>query len=421
MRRRTLLTLSGLQQAAICPGSAVLPRIGSTSAKADMGSALHEYNAVKGEHGKRAADDQADEIADRWNLEGKERAMFFARARALDLGIPDGALYEVSLCLRADGTVEPTPGGRGEYMAPEDAIVAGTLDILFATPEPIQDGAWCPRDSVLWTPDLKTGDEAYVAPIARNWQARVSALLGARWTGADAVVPAIVFPSANGGSWDVPTDHGRPIPLRRKELAKIDADLRALHATVTEQSERVAAGKMPKLVTGTHCTYCAARAGCPAHVSETKALIAGDTGLTTGPLTREQAVKVAGLLGPARAALKAAEEALRAHVETFGPVQLPDGKVYGPSVTEESTYHVREVYQALLEEFEPIVGAEKADEMASKAFTATKSGIYDAIEEAHTFAGIKRQKKNTFERIVSAPGVVTKEPAVRWGAHYPKT
>jgi hypothetical protein len=132
-------------------------------------------------------------------------------------------------------------------------------------------------------------------------------------------------------------------------------------------------------------------------------------------------VKVAGLLGPARAALKAAEEALRAHVETFGPVQLPDGKVYGPSVTEESTYHVREVYQALLEEFEPIVGAEKADEMASKAFTATKSGIYDAIEEAHTFAGIKRQKKNTFERIVSAPGVVTKEPAVRWGAHYPKT
>jgi hypothetical protein len=418
--RRALLTLSGLQLAASCPGSAVLPRIGSTSAKADMGSALHEYNAVKGEHGKHAANDQADEIADRWNLEGKERAMFFARARSLDLGIPDGALHEVSLCLRADGTVESAVGGRGEYMAPDDAIVAGTLDILFATPEPIQDATWCPRDSVLWTPDLKTGDDNHVAPIARNWQARVSALLGSRWTGADAVVPAIVFPTANGGSWDVPTDHGRPIPLRRKELAQIDADLRALHAMVAEQAERVAAGKAPKLVTGSHCTYCHARAGCPAHVSEVRALITGASGLVGGSLTPEQAVKVAGLLGPARAALKAAEDALRAHVEAFGPVELPNGKVYGPSVTEETTYHVREVYQAMVEEFEPIVGIDKADEFASKAFSATQKGIYEAIEEAHKLAGMKRQKKNAFERIVSQPGVVTKEPSIRWGAHYPK-
>lgn len=418
--KRALLTLSGLQQAAICPGSAVLPRIGSTSSKADMGSALHEFNAIRGEHGKRAANEQADEIADRWSLEGKERAVFFARARSLDLGIPDGALFEVPLCLRADGTVEPTTGGRGEYMAPEDAIVAGTLDILFATPEPIQDETWCPRDSVLWTPDLKTGDESFVAPIARNWQARVSALLGARWTGADAVVPAIVFPGANGGAWDVPKDGDRYVPLRKKELAQIEADVRRLHGTVAEQAERVADGKLPRLVTGTHCTYCPARAGCPALTSETRALVAGTSGLTVGPLTREQATKAAGMLGPARAAVKAMEEALRAHVEAFGPVELPDGKAYGPQPSEETTYHIRETYQAMIDEFEPIVGMEKADEMASKAFTATKSGIYDAIAEAHEFAGIKRQKKDAFERIVSAPGVVTKEPSVRWGAYYPK-
>jgi hypothetical protein len=418
--RRAILTLSGLQQAAICPGSAVLPRIGSTSTKADIGSALHEYNATCGEHGKQIAVEVADGIADRWNLEGKDRAIFFARAWALDLGIPEGALHEVPLCLRADGTVEPTTGGRGEYMAPEDTIVAGTLDILFATPEPIQDATWCPRDSVLWAPDLKTGDDAYVAPIARNWQARVSALLGARWTGADAVVPAIVFPSANGGAWDVPMDGGRPVPLRRKELAQIDADLRKLHATVVEQAERVVDGKLPRLVTGSHCTYCPARAGCPAHVSEARALITGESGLVSGPLTREQAAKVAGLLGPARAALKAAEEALRAHVEAFGPVPLPDGKVYGPTKTEDTTYHTRETYQALIEELEPIVGAERAAELADKAFTATKTGIYEAIEEAHNFAGIKRQKKSAFERIVSAPGVATTTPTVRWGAHHPK-
>jgi hypothetical protein len=305
-------------------------------------------------------------------------------------------------------------------MAPDDTIVAGTLDILFATPEPIEDGAWCPRDSVLWTPDLKTGDESYVAPIARNWQARASALLGARWTGADAVVPAIVFPNNDGSSWDVPMANGEPIALRRKELAQIETDLRALHATVAEQAERVDAGKLPRLVTGTHCTYCAARPGCPAHVSETRALVMGDAGLATGPLTREQAVKAAGLLGPARAAVKAMEDALRAHVEVFGEVPLPDGKVYGPTTTEETTYHVPETYQALVDEFEPIVGPELAAKIANNAFTATKGGIYDAIEEAHKEAGIKRQKKNAFERITSQPGVTTKTPAVRWGAHYPK-
>jgi len=418
--KRAILTLSGLQQAAICPGSAVLPTIGSTSTKADIGSALHEYNAIKGEQGKHAADEQAAAIADRRNLEDKDRAVFLSRARSLDLGIPEDALYEVPLCLREDGTVEPVAGGQGVYMAPDDAIVAGTLDIMFATPDPIQDGTWCPRDSVLWTPDLKTGGEAYVAPIARNWQARVSALLGARWTGAEAVVPAIVFPSANGGAWDIPMEQGRPIPLREKDLVKIDADLRALHARVTEQAERIADGKLPKLVTGAHCTYCRARAGCPAHVSETRALIIGEAGLVAGALTPEQAVKAAGLLGPARAAIKSVEDALRAHVEAFGPVALPDGKVYGPTPAEETTYHTTETYRAMVAEFEPIVGAELAEKITVNAFKATKSGIYDAIATAHDEAGIKRQKKNAFDRIVSTPGVVTTSQTVRWGAHYPK-
>jgi len=418
--KRAILTLSGLQQASLCPGSAVLPRVGSTSKKADIGSALHEYNAVRGELGKRTADDQLGSIAERWSLEDKDRAIFFARARSLDLGIPEGAMFEVPLCLRADGTVEPVTGGQGVYVAPDDTIVAGTLDILFATPDPIQDGAWCPRDSVLWTPDLKTGDDNFVAPIARNWQARVSALLGARWTDADAVVPAIVFPGSNGGSWDVPMQHGRPVPLRRKELAQVEDELRALHATVVEQAERVADGKTPRLVTGAHCTYCAARPGCPAHVSEVRALIVGSSGLTTGALTPEQATKAAGLLGPAKAAINALEDALKAHVEAFGAVKLPDGKVYGPTETTSTTYHVRETRLAMIAEFEPLVGQELAEQIADNAFTATQGKIYEAIAEVHNFAGVKRQKKDAFERIVSAPGVVTKEPSVRWGAYYPK-
>jgi hypothetical protein len=418
--KRAILTLSGLQHAAICPGSTVLPRIGSTGTKSDMGSALHEYNAISGEQGKHAADTLLDDIADRWNLDGKDRASFVARAKSLDLGIPDGAMYEVSLCMRADGSVETVRGGRGDYQIPEDAIVAGTLDIIFATPEPIQDESWCPRDSVLWTPDLKTGDDSYVAPIARNWQARASALLGARWTGAEAVVPAIVYPSADGGTWDVPTEHGRPIPLRRKELAQIEQDIRELHAKVSEQVERMSAGKTPKLTTGAHCTYCPARAGCPAHTSEVRAVVANSHGLTSGPLTREQAAKAAGLIGPARAALKTMEDALRAHVEAFGPVELPDGKVYGPHPSTDTSFDTRLTYQAMVNEFTPIVGPELAEQIADNAFTATKGAIYGAIEQAHEMAGMRRQKKAAFDRITSQPGVATTTPSVRWGAHYPK-
>ena len=99
---------------------------------------------------------------------------------------------------------------------------------------------------------------------------------------------------------------------------------------------------------------------------------------------------------------------------------LPDGKVYGPITVEDTTYHTRELLPGDGgRNSEPILGAELADKVASNAFAATKGSIYDAIDEAHEFAGVKRQKKNAFERIVSAPGVVTKKRRFD-GAHYPK-
>lgn len=414
--RRALLTLSGLQQAATCPGSVVLPRIGNTSAKADIGSALHEVNAAHGEG--REVD--FDEVADRWNLEGKDRAVFWARARALELQIPEGALYEVPLCLRADGTVEPCQGARGEYLVPDDALVAGTLDILFATPGGLRDGRWCSVDDVLWTPDLKTGSDAHVAPIGRNWQARGSALLGARWTGAEAVVPAIVFPGPDGGTWDVPLRHGRPVPLWRDELAGIEADVRRLAATVAEQEERFRAGQLPRLVTGAHCTYCAARPGCPAHVAEARALATGEAGLAPGPLTREQARRAAGMIGPARKALEALEAVLKDDVALHGPIALGDGRVYGPVEEERLVFDVRALYQALRAELDPLVGEEEGARITDRAFKATKDGIYQAIGDAHEAVGLKKQKKAAFERVTAKPGVATSVPGERWTAHYPK-
>lgn len=415
--KRALLTGSGLQLAATCPGSAVLPRFGSTSAKADIGSALHEVNALRGE----GQPPDLSAIADKWNLEGRERAVFFARARALDLQIPDGAVYEVPLCLRTDGTVEPVEGGRGSYLVPDDAIVALTIDVLAADPTPLQEGRWCAPRSVLWAVDLKTGDDAYVPPIARNWQARVSALLGARWTGASFVVPGILYPSEGGGRWDCHTNAaGEVAPLRPEEIDQIETDLRALAARVSEQEERVKAGRLPMLVSGAHCQYCPARPGCPRHVSEVRALVTSDSDLTAAPLTREQAVRLAGLLGPARDVLDSARDALKAHVKEHGPITLPDGKVWGPVQGREMVFTTQPTFDALVNELRGLVGEEEAARLANEAAKFSRDAVYEAIRAAHTTAGIKKQLKAAFERITAQEGVCRYEPTEKWTAHYPK-
>lgn len=420
---RALLTLSKLQHAAICPGFVALPHFGNTSNAATMGNALHEVNAQR-DGGALSWEDIAA-IADKWSLEGKERAVFFARARALDLQIPPTAIYELALCMREDGSVEPVTGGQGSYEVPDDTIVAGTLDILFTTsgetPVPFRDGRWCEPNTVLWTPDLKTGKAENVAPIRHNWQARVSALLGAKWTGASAVVPAIVFTGPEGGAWDChKSDAGEAAPLSPEELEQVEADLRALVKQAREQVARVAAGKLPRLVTGTHCTYCPARQGCPAHVAEARALATGTADLATGPLTREQAIRAAGMLGPVKAATDALEAALKTYVAAHGPVTLDDGRVFGPQPSAKTVYAVRPLYGAIVAELEACVGAEEAARLADTAFRASREGIYDAIRAAHEAAGIKKKMGKAFERITQTEGVSEIVPGERWGAYYPK-
>lgn len=414
--KRAILTGSGLQLADTCPGSAVLPRFGSTSTKADMGSALHEVNALRGE----GHVPDLDSIADRWGLDGKDRGIFFARARSMDLQIPDGAVYEVPLCLRADGTVEPVEGGRGSYLVPDDALVALTVDVLAATPEPLQEGRWCAERSVLWALDLKTGSDAYVAPIRRNWQARVSALLGVRWTGAEFVIPGILYPGEGGGVWDCHTVHGEVAPLRPSELAQIDADVRGLAERVAAQEERVKRGQLPMLVSGAHCQYCPARPGCPRHVSEVRALVMGSQSLAAEPLTREQAVKLAGMLGPARDVLDAARDALKAYVEQNGPIPLPGGKVWGPTVGQDTVFDTQATFDAGVAELAPLVGEEDAIRLMNEAASFSKKSVYEAIRAAHAAAGLKKQMTAAYERITAREGVCRQEPSEKWTAYYPK-
>jgi hypothetical protein len=378
---------------------------------------LHEVSALRGE----GQEPDLDAIANKWNLEGKDRSIFFARARTLDLQIPAGAVYEVPLCMRGDGTVERIEGGRGEYLVPEDALVALTIDVLAADPTPLRDGRWCDHRSVLWATDLKTGSDAYVPPIARNWQARVSALLGARWTGASYVVPGILYPSAGGGTWDCHTDaSGDVVPLRPEEIDQIEEDLRSLAKRVQEQEERVKAGQLPVLVSGAHCQYCPARPGCPRHVSEVRGLVTGSADLAAVPLTREQAIHLAELLGPAREVLDSARDALKTYVAEHGPIPLLGGKVWGPVEGREMVFDTQATFDASVAELAPLVGETEAARLMNLAAKFTRDAVYGAIRTAHDAAGIKGQLKKAFERITAEEGVCRYEPTEKWTAHYPK-
>ena len=253
---------------------------------------------------------------------------------------------------------------------------------------------------------------------------------GQKHTSAEVVIADFVL--CGGGSGDrtaqdspyakpgTPMKHGKPAPLRAEGLAKVEADLRALHARVSEQADTVEQGKLPRLVTGAHCTYCSARPACPAHVAEARALVTGDLALLAAPMTMEQIVRGAGIVGPARAALEKLDDMCRLHVNLQGPIPLAGGRVFGPRASEKQVFHTRETYQAIREEIDPLVGEAEGARLTDAAFGTSKDAIYDVLREAHKIAGLKGKMKEAYERITAKPGVVSTVPAEKWGAHYPK-
>jgi len=377
---RRLTSLSGLQLVAACPGSASLPHRRWVTDRAALGSALHEVQET------RIAGNEPDleAIAAQWELAPAEREDFGLLSATFRPDVPPGALAEVALGLFEDGHVERVVGARGEYEARPGLLVAGTLDVLWSEPEPLwsEDGALrptCAPGSALWVVDWKLSD--YSPPIGRNWQLRVGALLAARWTGARRVIPAVCVMSPGPGEWDVPA-----APLEQADFLTIETELRELLARRDKSTPAVV--RCEDLITGPHCEHCDARWCCPAQVSEARALVAHHDP-APGPLTTDQAARLAALLPSARAALKAAEDAVKAHVRALGPIALEGGKVFDVTTDEIDVLEPSATFLAL--------AAEIGEGPARAAFGISKQGIYDAIGAA----GLSPMKP-VFERVRAA-------------------
>ena len=336
------LTLSALWRAAICAGSAALPHVRTRDVPGSaLGTALHKVQELRA-RGERP---DLDAIAEAYAVPADDRGWYYATARRCLPVIPPGALAEVPLAYFDDGDcVNIDPPDASHRYAVESNVLPGMLDLIWSEPEPLESSprlrfveARCPPGSTLVVADYKTGNDDNVPPPDRNWQLRAGALMAARWTGATRVIPAICYlePSPEGetneGRWEMGS------VIDAAGLDAIEFELRdILHRVETARFD-VAAGAVPGLVTGDHCTHCPARTACPAHLAEVRSvldvsmIIADASGSANGGalrVTRHEAKWLAERLPSLRAALEKAELAVKYHADCEGPLALASGKVY---------------------------------------------------------------------------------------------
>lgn len=331
-----------------CASSFVLPRVRNVSSRSAVGDAIHEHMRERAAYGVDEAMQRLYALARRFELNDRETGIFIARCRSFEWIPPAGSFGEVALCLLENGEVVGVTGGKGQYETPDGALTAATLDVMWSEPTPLDlsdpTHPRCPPDSVLWVVDYKSGDEAHVDPIESNVQLATQALLAARWTGAQQVVPAILFVRKGQGEWDVP-EHA----WGARELRNTESKIREILARVQVQQKRLTAGEPLELVDGPHCNFCPARTRCPAQTGIFKQIFSGTAPFGDAPLSAEERVWLAERLSMIESMAKKARWLLRADVDENGPIALSDGNVWGPT-PEKRTEIVAHVAMSVLQE-----------------------------------------------------------------------
>ena len=431
---RVLVTGSSLHRARVCPGSAVLPRVQNVGLAAAIGNATHEWiDRAVAEHIAIRGLGPVEDIAARWELWGEARDTFLRYVRGLgEPPVPPEGLTEVSLGLFEDGHVEQIRGGRGEYDGPTDLLFALTIDALWPEVDDKpghftwEDAPVTPEGATLAVVDWKTGDAVTTPPAQHNWQIRAGAAVAAKWTGARRALPMLGLIDGGPVRWEVPTDRrGYALVMGPDELAAAEAEVRRVVARVKAQDP-----ERPEVITGAHCAWCPARVTCPAHVAAPRAMVAAGAGIHPGALTREQASELLTLAIATKDALKMADRALRDHVLAYGPIRLPDGRLWGPRETQRLDFETAGTFEALVAALTALVGGARAEELAHAAFETSRTALYDAMSVAvderneRRAPGEKRlTKKGVMEQLLATlamAGASTERTVVEWEARWPE-
>ena len=427
-------SLSALDRLRVCPGSAVLPSIAHRNVEAAVGNAVHAWIHVAANEGESTANARRGALADDEELAGESRERFHKLVHGLDgCPAPAVAITELAMALLEDGTVVPIEGGKGQYPTIQGLVLPGTIDAMWCelngVPVPFE---WVgsrprvPRGAILWVVDWKTGQEEYVTPIQFNRQLRGAAVLAAKWTGAEGVVIAIGYIDGGAPRWEVYTDkYGRALVMGAPELQDAEADVWAIVADAMAQDPAA-----PTLVLSPHCGWCDSKVSCPAFVAAPRAMIAA-VDATPGALTQGQAEQLLPLVMATKKALALADAALKVHAREHGPIAVPGGKEWGPKATTKTSFETAATFPALLDVLAPIVGDERASELAHEAFETSKGALWDAVgaavdeeNEARKERGEKRlTKKSVAEPLFAAlkeAGATTETTGEEFEARWPE-
>lgn len=411
-----MFSASSAQRVEVCPPSEVLAQVMNVSEAADQGSAGHEHMHLRATVGIDAAVQRLDETLAKWNVEERDAAFLRSRLMKFEWSPPAGAVMELRLALMPDFSVQRVPEEQRFF---PDAIFTGQFDVMWSEPQPLivkpSGQILCPPETVLVVADYKLGKDSWVHTIEANLQLAIYAFLAARWTGAERVTAATIFPGPGEGDWD-----SFPRPWGPRQIDEMEKRIRKLLASVERNQKKLADGEPLELKEGRHCLYCPARSHCPAKTAMFKRVF--DSGaaaaLGSAPLTTEQARYAANALPEFTRFAKELREVLELYVEENGPIPLDDdGVVWGPLEGSSGVILPGPARDILREE----LGIEYADEALLRPLISKKT-IEEAVKRKHDDEGIRRRLRPTMGRILGKleeVGAVQRKPKTTWCAHRP--
>ncbi|MBA0083573.1 MAG: PD-(D/E)XK nuclease family protein [Acidobacteria bacterium Pan2503] len=301
-------------------------------------------------------------------------------------------------------------------------VTAGTLDIMWSEPEPliIAGGTVrCPAGSILWVVDYKSGDDSHTPPVEYNAQAKTNALMAAKYTGAEQVVPAILYIRKGRGEWDTAAE-----ALGEVELAQHEEMLRSW---IAQGREARANPHLLVLREGPHCGFCSARAHCPAHaqvlIGLSRALeeLAGpDVAVSSDPAAvpfEPARVWVARRLRLLEDLVKKARAALIDQVDANGSIDVGDGLAWGPHPVKRTTILAKDAVLVLSDELGP-----HADIAIDVTPRITRETIREGVRAKLAADGAKRQTEATIRRIMAKlgeAGALVTEERMHYGLYRP--
>lgn len=350
---------SNFHRAAACPGSTVLPHFGSESGTpARRGTAIHKFL----EDCINKNRDEALRLCDPEVLDVCE----VIDIGELPAGNSDGWSAEVTFAYNWEtGTSRVIGEGLGrDYSKLEPDEIAGTADVVGIV-----------GDKVM-VYDYKTG-RGHVDPAEASWQLRFLGLAAARAYGLTEASVGVIrliddVPTYSHAHYDV------------FDLTMVQGKVRDVVEAALQAEKDLASGGTPKLVTGSHCTYCPAVMSCRAVIGIIAAVAKDPGSLIFDPMTMVLTPEEAGLawikVEIALAGLKAAKENLK-EIAMSIPLPLPNGKVIAAVETNREYIDAEITEKIMTEVYGPKIAGEAVEIKMSTSKTLLKKVVRDNLKE----------------------------------------